>query len=74
MLTRLKKSRVGARVRAIRCRRRQRERVVLQILTVFLSPRSMRSAIANAKKIDRSLAIVVEASENLHRANFPLKS
>ncbi|HEX4077568.1 MAG TPA: hypothetical protein VHX61_01665 [Rhizomicrobium sp.] len=27
-----------------------------------------------ASEIDRSMAIVVEAAENLNRANFPLKS
>jgi hypothetical protein len=56
------------------CRHRQWERLVLWVLTVFFHPRAECVPRSTTRKIDRSLAIVVEALENLNRANFPLKS
>jgi hypothetical protein len=43
-------------------------------VTVFLSLRASHGLGLVREKIDRSLAIVVEAAKNLNRAIFPLKS
>jgi hypothetical protein len=43
-------------------------------LTVFFSGGSKWPPLPGFAEIDRSIAIVVEAAQNLNRANFPLKS
>jgi hypothetical protein len=47
---------------------------VLWELTVFFSRALCGARPGEPKEIDRSLAIVVEATQNLNRAIFPLKS
>jgi hypothetical protein len=44
------------------------------MLTVFFHHGAGCAPRATTRKIDRSLAIVVEATQNLNRAIFPLKS
>jgi hypothetical protein len=43
-------------------------------VTVFLGFAGFDPPVVVRREIDRSLAIVVEAARNLHRAIFPLKS
>jgi len=43
-------------------------------LTVFFPRAPCGTRLGEPEEIDRSLAIVVEAAQNLNRANFPLKS
>jgi hypothetical protein len=47
---------------------------VLSLLTVFFHAGAACAPRSTKRKIDRSLAIVVEAEQNWNRANFPLKS
>jgi hypothetical protein len=43
-------------------------------MTVFLSPIKRSRDRHHRRRIDRSIAIVVEAAQNVNRAKFPLKS
>jgi hypothetical protein len=54
--------------------RGERGLIVSLMLTVFFSPvRRVRRSVVDSK-IDQLIAIVVETTENLDRANFRLKS
>jgi hypothetical protein len=44
------------------------------MLTVFFDPGAECAPRSTTRKIDRLLAIAVEATQNLNRAIFPLKS
>jgi hypothetical protein len=52
----------------------ERRSSVIQVLTVFFSGCFAAPCWREIAEIDRSIAIVAEAAQNLNRASFPLKS